>query len=118
MDQGSCGSSYAFAIAAAATDRLYRVQALGQPPTLSPQEILDCQTATFSPDGDPCKGGYLDKSAELVNDRGLPTTMDNLDGGCLSYKYRDHAPPPLAKTFGQCPVRRLCHDLTRLVVFM
>lgn len=40
MDQGQCGSCYAFSTAAAASDRLCLAQNTKR--VLSPQEILDC----------------------------------------------------------------------------
>lgn len=40
MDQGQCGSCYAFSTAAAASDRLCLAQSTKR--VLSPQEILDC----------------------------------------------------------------------------
>jgi len=60
MDQGACGSCYAFAPAAAATDRVCHIP---NGNVLSPQQLLDCRTWIFSPD--PCGGGVLDLTLSI-----------------------------------------------------
>ncbi len=83
MDQGTCGGGYAFALAAAATDRVCHMPTSQN--VFSPQQILDCPETTAVTH--PCLGRNLGEAAQTVSATGLPTASEDLAGGCLSYKY-------------------------------
>lgn len=83
MDQGQCGSCYAFSTAAAASDRLCLAQNTKR--VLSPQEILDCGKgkAWFGTTG--CNGGDPYQAALLMKNGYPSSDTIELQGGCRPY---------------------------------
>jgi cathepsin B len=105
--QRTCGSSYAFASAQTAAERLCinsKDQKLNQ---LSPQELLSCDVANQG-----CKGGYLNNALDYIRTKGIvdeqcfpyqadsdtvkcdkicpnPTTRERIDGYCILFGEED-----------------------------
>jgi cathepsin B len=89
MNQGRCGSCYAFATAAASTDRYCRQVQQILPQVLSPQDILNCgkDIAWRNEKGkDACGGGSIYGSAIVVGTHGLEKASNAaLKSGCRPY---------------------------------
>ncbi|XP_075409459.1 tubulointerstitial nephritis antigen-like isoform X2 [Tenrec ecaudatus] len=67
MDQGNCAGSWAFSTAAVASDRI-SIHSLGHmTPTLSPQNLLSCDT--YNQQG--CHGGHLDRAWLFLQRQGV-----------------------------------------------
>jgi hypothetical protein len=100
MNQGTCGGSYAFALAAAATDRVCHMPT--SQTVFSPQQILDCPETPS--ETHPCLGRTLGEAAQTVSAKGLPTAREDLAGGCLPYKYSTYDSGQSSNPL--CPVRQ------------
>ncbi|XP_071965121.1 uncharacterized peptidase C1-like protein F26E4.3 [Antedon mediterranea] len=76
MDQGNCGSSWAFSTTAVASDRL-AIQSMGTMKViLSPQHLLSCNTRRQRG----CDGGYTDRAWYFLRKKGIVTAE------CYPYK--------------------------------
>lgn len=70
-----CGSSYAFALASALSERICITKGGSQPTPLSAQELLTCDVVNNG-----CKGGYLNNSLDYLKTKGITTET------CYAYK--------------------------------
>lgn len=64
MDQGSCGSCWAFASAGMAEAAYYTSS--GEFVALSPKQLVDCDTSNYG-----CDGGWYDGAFEYIKTKGL-----------------------------------------------
>ncbi|KAL0249402.1 hypothetical protein GEMRC1_004634 [Eukaryota sp. GEM-RC1] len=74
LNQGSCGSCWAFAAASSTTDRFCIATKNTSFPVLSPQELVNCDSRNHG-----CNGGVYDYAHNYIRDRGLSTDK------CMSY---------------------------------
>ncbi|KAG2498189.1 hypothetical protein HYH03_003943 [Edaphochlamys debaryana] len=99
--QGSCGSCWAFAIAAAMQAQGFQAETQRAVPRLSKQQLVDCSTfgPTYGPDftNQGCRYGFVPVAIEYIMQEGLLSEQD--------YPYEDagfdHNNP-------RAPVRRTC----------
>ncbi|XP_033118686.1 uncharacterized peptidase C1-like protein F26E4.3 isoform X2 [Anneissia japonica] len=95
MDQGNCGSSWAFSTAAVASDRL-AIQSMGNMKViLSPQHLLSCNTRRQRG----CDGGYTDRAWYFLRKKGIVTDecypyKSGMDSGMTMKKGHCMLPPP------------------------
>eukprot|EP01087_Luapelamoeba_hula_P016564 TRINITY_DN509_c0_g1_i1.p1 TRINITY_DN509_c0_g1~~TRINITY_DN509_c0_g1_i1.p1 ORF type:complete len:931 (-),score=48.09 TRINITY_DN509_c0_g1_i1:106-2898(-) len=87
-NQQNCGSCFAFATVAAASDRACLFA--GGTTVISPQDILDCGYGSpynaLAGEGG-CNGGYMFQAGQLMCARGLASASTvNLTAGCRPYK--------------------------------
>jgi cathepsin B len=68
MDQGRCGSCWAFSASEVATDRICIASDGEFQKQLSPQDLVSCDKKDYG-----CNGGYLDKSMEHIVKEGIRT---------------------------------------------
>lgn len=105
MDQGACGSCWAFSVALVHTSR-YRIWTQENVPVLSPSPILSC-VATSSSNG--CNGGQPSEAAQYCISTGIPS-LECADYGWCSTKTNYCSDNPNAgAAFGQCS----CNDADR-----
>ena len=82
LDQGQCGSCWAFGATEALSDRICIASNAAQKPVLSPQYLVDCDTNNYG-----CNGGYLDLAWRFMMTTGVPLNS------CVGYKAVDAACP-------------------------
>jgi cathepsin B len=82
LDQGQCGSCWAFGSSEALSDRFCIATAGATNVTLSPQYLVSCDKSSFG-----CSGGYLSTAWNLMATTGIPTLA------CVPYKAINTACP-------------------------
>jgi len=90
LDQGHCGSCWAFAASEVASDRTCIATAGATNLQLSAQDMVSCDTGDFG-----CNGGYLDVSMQFLVDTGIRSEA------CVPYESGDGSEPSCA---GDCTV--------------
>jgi len=78
LDQGQCGSCWAFGAVEAFQDRVCIKKGVKTVVQLSNQILVDCETGSFG-----CSGGWPDKAFQFIKDKGL------VDEKCYPYKAVD-----------------------------
>jgi cathepsin B len=92
LDQGQCGSCWAFGAAEALSDRLCIGSNGATNVVLSPQYLVDCDTNSYG-----CNGGYPDLAWRFLQTKGLPTYT------CVPYTAQDGSCPNSCSN-GSAPV--------------
>jgi cathepsin B len=82
LDQGQCGSCWAFGATEALSDRFCIASKNSVNVVLSPQYLVDCDTSSFG-----CNGGYPDKAWQFMKTRGVPLNS------CVPYTAADGSCP-------------------------
>jgi len=78
LDQGACGSCWAFGAVEAFQDRWCIAHGTGSVQQLSTQSLVDCEKNSFG-----CSGGWPDRAFEYMANPGIPTEA------CYAYHARD-----------------------------
>jgi len=83
LNQGHCGSCWAFSAAESLTDRycIYNGEFKSSVTTLSPQALVSCDNSTSSG----CNGGWEQSAWQYMTTKGLPTCTDTCTSGCSPY---------------------------------
>lgn len=105
MDQGACGSCWAFSVALVHTAR-YRIWTQENVPVLSPSPILSC-VVTSSSNG--CNGGQPSEAAQYCVSTGIPPLACADYGWCSTKTNYCSENPSAGAAFGQCS----CNDADR-----
>ena len=82
LDQGQCGSCWAFGATEALSDRLCIESNGSTDVVLSPQYLVSCDNGSYG-----CQGGYPDQAWEFMKNTGVPTF------DCVPYTARDGTCP-------------------------
>eukprot|EP00178_Gracilaria_changii_P000673 TRINITY_DN1087_c0_g1_i2.p2 TRINITY_DN1087_c0_g1~~TRINITY_DN1087_c0_g1_i2.p2 ORF type:complete len:309 (-),score=46.34 TRINITY_DN1087_c0_g1_i2:89-928(-) len=85
LDQGHCGSCWAFAASEVASDRHCIATSGATNIQLSAQDMVSCDTGDYG-----CNGGYLDVSMQFLVDTGIRSEE------CVPYVSGDGSEPPCA----------------------
>jgi cathepsin B len=94
LDQGQCGSCWAFGATEALSDRFCIASNKAQTPVLSPQYLVDCDSSSYG-----CNGGYPDLAWQFMQTNGVPLYS------CVGYTAAD----------GNCPSK--CDNGSPLVFY-
>lgn len=97
LDQGQCGSCWAFGATEAVSDRFCIASKGADKFVLSPQYLVSCDNTDYG-----CEGGYLDNAWEFVENNGLCTDT------CFPYQSGSGDVPP-------CPTQ--CADGSPMTLY-
>lgn len=104
MNQGSCGSCWAFATTQALSDRFCVASGRSVNVVLSPQQLTSCDKQNLA-----CQGGWLQKAWAFMENNGIVTN------NCMPYTSGNLAVPSCPSSFPNCQTYRVRASTTRTV---